>query len=196
MQFKQILAVALFGSAMASPIQAVVDSVGATSDLPTIQAAFSAVESALTALDTSIKSLTAGAGADKTKDVVDKSSAVKAALEVGTAKVGASGPVTLTEALSVQSASTKLTSLTSTVINDLISKKDIITAAGQGKVTLDSLTAQKTASDNFVKAITGKVPAAVQSIAAAASKSVGDSLAKGISAFGGSAKRSLFTMSN
>jgi hypothetical protein len=196
MQFKQILAVALFGSAMASPIQAVVDSVGATNDLPTIQAAFSAVESALTALDSSIKGLTAAGGAAATKDIVDKSNAVKAALDQGTAKVSASGPVSLTEALSVQSASTKLTSLTSTVINDLIAKKDIINAAGQTKTTLDSLTAQKTASDNFVKAITGKVPAAVQSIAAAASKSVGDSLAKGITAFGGAAKRSLFSMFN
>lgn len=196
MQFKQILAVALFGTAMASPIQAVVDSVGAAQDLATIQAAFTSVETALTALDTSIKALTTGASAAATKDVVDKSNAVKAALDDGTTKVGASGPVSLTEALSVQSASTKLTSLTSTVINDLISKKDIITAAGQTKTTLDSLKAQKTASDNFVKAITGKVPSAVQSIAAAASKSVGDSLAKGIAAFGGSAKRSLFSMFN
>jgi hypothetical protein len=196
MQFKQILAVALFGSAMASPIQAVVDSVGASNDLPTIQAAFSAVELALTALDTSIKSLTAGAPADKTKEVIDKSNAVKAALDAGTAKVSASGPVSLTDALSVQTASTKLTTLTSTVINDLISKKDIIVAAGQTKVTVESLASQKAASDNFVKAITTKVPSAVQSIAAAASKSVGDSLAKGIAAFGGSAKRSLFTMFN
>jgi len=183
MQFKQILVAALFGTAMASPIQAVVDSVGATQDLATIQAAFTAVEGALTALDTSIKSLTAGAAAGATKEVVDKSNAVKAALDDGAAKIGASGPVSLTEALSVQSASTKLTSLTSTVINDLISKKDVITAAGQGKTTLDSLTAQKASSEAFVKAITGKVPAAVQSIAAAASKSVGDSIAKGIAAF-------------
>jgi hypothetical protein len=197
MQFKQILAIALFGTAtMASPVHAVVDSVGAASDLPTIQAAFSAVESALTALDSSIKALSTGAAAAATKDVVDKSNAVKAALDDGSAKVSASGPVSLTEALSVQSASTKLTSLTSTVINDLISKKDIISAAGQTKTTLDSLNSQKAASDAFVKAVTGKVPAAVQSIAAAASKSVGDSLAKGIAAFGGSAKRSLFTMFN
>jgi hypothetical protein len=197
MQFKQILAIALFGTAtMASPIHAVVDSVGAASDLPTIQAAFTAVEGALTALDSSIKALTPGAAAAATKDVVDKSNAVKAALDDGSAKVSASGPVSLTEALSVQSASTKLTSLTSTVITDLISKKDIIKAAGQTKTTLDSLNSQKTASDAFVKAVTGKVPAAVQSIAAAASKSVGDSLAKGIAAFGGASKRSLFAMFN
>lgn len=183
MQFKQILALALAGTAIASPIQAVVDSVGATQDLATIQAAFTAVEGALSALDTSIKALAAGAADAATKEVVDKSNAVKAALDDGATKIAASGPVSLTEALSVQSASTKLTSLTSTVITDLIGKKDIIVAAKQGKVTLDSLTAQKAASEGFVKAITGKVPAAVQSIAAAASKSVGDSIAKGITAF-------------
>jgi hypothetical protein len=187
MQFKQIIALALFGTAMASPIQGVADAVGATQDLPTIQAAFNAVEGALNTLDAAIKGLQTGAAASATQDIVTKSNAVKAALDDGTAKITASTPISLTESLSVQAASTKLTSLTSTVINDLISKKDIITAAGQNKVTLDSLQAQKISSENFVKAITGKVPSAVQSIAAAASKSVGDSLAKGVAAFGGSA---------
>jgi len=196
MQFKQIIALALCGTAIASPIQGVVDAVGATQDLATIQAAFTAIEGALNTLDTAIKGLAPGAPASATADIVSKSNAVKAALDDGAAKVSASSAISLTESLSVQSASTKLTSLTSTVINDLISKKDIITAAGQTKTTLDSLTAQKTASDNFVKAITGKVPSAVQSIAAAASKSVGDSIAKGITAFGGSAKRSLLSMFN
>lgn len=183
MQFKQIIALALASTAIASPIQAVVDSVGAAQDLAAITGAFTAVEGALSTLDTAIKGLAAGADAAVTKDVVDKSNAVKAALDDGTAKVGASGPVSLTEALTVQSASTKITSLTSTVINDLIAKKDVIIAAKQGKTTLDSLTAQKAASEAFVKAIAQKVPAAVQSIAAAAEKAVGDSIAKGMAAF-------------
>jgi hypothetical protein len=180
MQFKQIIAIALFGTAMASPIQAVTDAVGATQDLPTITAAFNAVEAALNTLDTTIKGLQPGGAV---QDVVNKSNAVKAALDDGAAKIAAGTPISLTESLTVQAASTKLTSLTSTVISDLISKKAIITAAGQTKTTLDSLNSQKVASDNFVKAITGKVPAAVQSIAAAAAKSVGDSLAKGVAAF-------------
>ncbi|KAE9978293.1 hypothetical protein EG328_001542 [Venturia inaequalis] len=183
MQFKQIIALALAGSAVASPIQAVVDAVGATQDLATITAAFTAVEGALNALDTSIKALAAGAGDAATKEIVDKSNAVKTALDDGATKVTGSGPVSLTEALTVQSASTKLTSLTTTVINDLIGKKDIIIAAKQQKVTLESLTAQKASAEGFVKAITAKVPAAVSSIAAAAAKSVGDSIGKGITAF-------------
>lgn len=183
MQFKQIIALALAGTAIASPIQAVVDAVGAAQDLATITAAFTAVEGALNSLDTSIKALTPTSGEAATKEVVDKSNAVKAALDDGATKIGASGPVSLTEALTVQSASTKLTSLTTTVITDLIGKKDVIVAAKQQKTTLDSLNAQKVSSENFVKAITGKVPAAVQSIAAAASKQVGDSIGKGITAF-------------
>jgi len=196
MQFKQIIALALFGTAMASPIQGVADAVGGSQDLPTIQAAFSAVEGALNTLDAAIKGLQTGAAASATQDVITKANAVKAALDDGTTKIGASTPISLTESLTVQAASTKLTSLTSTVVNDLISKKDILTAAGQAKVTLDSLQSQKSSSEAFVKSITGKVPSGVQSIAAAASKSVGDSLAKGIAAFGGSAKRSLFPMSD
>jgi len=189
MQFKQIIAFCLASTALASPIQGVVDAVGATQDLATIQAAFQAVEGALNTLDTSIKGIT---GAANVADIVGKSKAVEQALKDGTTKVSGSGPISLTEALQVQTASTKLTSLTTQVINDLIAKKDVITQAGQAKTTVDNLQAQKTASDAFVKAITSKVPSAVQSIAATAAKSVGDSLTKGITAFGGSAKRMLF----
>ncbi|QDS70002.1 hypothetical protein FKW77_003469 [Venturia effusa] len=183
MQFKQILALALAGTAVASPIQAVVDSVAGAQDLATIQAAFASVEAALTTLDTSIKGLTAPGTEAATKKITDESDAVKKALDDGSAKIAASGPVSLTEALQVQVASNKLTGLTSTVITDLIAKKDIIVGAKQAKTTVDSLTGQKTAAENFVKAISGKVPTGVQTIAQAASKSVGDSLAKGIAAF-------------
>ncbi|TID19349.1 cell wall protein [Venturia nashicola] len=183
MQFKQIIALALAGTAIASPIQAVVDAVGAAPDLAVITGAFTAVEGALNALDTSIKALATGAGDAATKEVVSKSNAVKTALDDGATKIGAAGSVSITEALTVQGASTKLTSLTGTVITDLIGKKDIIVAAKQQKTTLESLNAQKASAEAFVKAITGKVPAGVQSIAAAASKSVGDSISKGITAF-------------
>lgn len=189
MQFKQILALALAGTAIASPIQAVVDSVGATQDLQVVMDAFKAVEGALSELDTSIKGLQTGAAGAATTAVVAKSDAVKKALDDGAKNIGGSGPVSLTESLTVQGASTKLTSLTATVITDLISKKDIIVAAKQQKQTLESLTGQKASSEAFVKAITGKVPAAVSSIAAAASKSVGDSIAKGIAAFGPAGRR-------
>jgi len=197
MQFKALLAFGLFSAAIAAPVEAVVDAVGASQDLATIQAAFSAVEAALNALDTSIKGLSAGADSKSAAaGLVTQSKAIEQALKDGTAKVSASSAISLTEALQVQSASTKLTTLTTQTINDLIAKKDLIQAAGQTKVTLDSLTAQKAASDAFVKAVTSKVPSAVQSIAATASKSVGDALAKGIQAFGGAAKRMVLTMFN
>jgi hypothetical protein len=188
MQYKALFVLSLFGATMAAPIEAVVNAVGATQDLVTITSSFTAVESALTALDTAVKGLAAGGDAKAAAaGIVAKSKAVEDALKDGTTKIGATSAITLTEALQVQSASTKLTSLTTQTVNDLISKKDIITAAGETKTTLDSLTAQKAASDAFVKAIAGKVPSAVQSVAAAASKSVGDAITKGISAFGGSA---------
>jgi len=183
MQFTSLIILGLFGSVFASPIEGVVDAVGAAQDLVTITSSFTAIEGALTDLDITIKGLAAGADKSATAAVVAKSKAVEDALKDGTTKVGATTPISLTEALQVQSASTKLTTLTTQVINDLISKKDIITKAGESKTTLDSLNAQKTASDAFVKAISGKVPSAVQSVAQAASKSVGDAIAKGITAF-------------
>jgi len=196
MQFKVLIFTGLFGSAaFAAPIEGVVDAVGAAQDLVTITSAFSAIEGSLTALDTAVKGLAPGGDAKAAASaLIARSKAVEDAIKDGTSKVGATSAISLVDALQVQSASSKLTTLTTQTINDLIAKKDIIKQAGQTKVTLDSLNAQKTASDAFVKAVTSKVPSAVQSIAANASKSVGDALAKGIQAFSGAAKRMAFTM--
>lgn len=197
MHFKAFLVAALAGSVIAAPVEGVVGAVGAAQDVDTITKAFSAIESALQALDTSVNALSAtGDAKAAAAGVLEKSKAVEAALKEGTSKVGATSAVSLVEALQIQSASTKLTSLTTKVIDDLIAKKAIIATAGQTKITLDSLNSQKTASDAFVKAVTGKVPSAVQSIAAAASKSVGDALSKGITAFSGAAKRAAISMFN
>lgn len=196
MQFKSLLFLGLFGaSAIAAPVEAVVDAVGAANDVATITAAFDSIAKTLGDLDTAVKGLSAGGDAKAAAaGLVAKSKAVEDALKDGTAKVGATSAVSLTEALQVQTASTKLTTLTTQTIDDLIAKAEVIKAAGETKTTLDSLTAQKAASEAFVKAVTGKVPSAVQSIAAQASKSVGDALAKGIKAFGGAAKRSISSL--
>jgi hypothetical protein len=186
MQFKSLIVLGLFGAAFAAPVEGVVNAVGAARDLVTITTSFSAIENALQALDTAVKGLQAGGDSKAAAAaLVAKSKAVEDALKDGTTKVGATSAITLTEAIQVQSASTKLTSLTTQTINDLIAKKDIINAAGETKTTLDSLNAQKAASDAFVKAVAGKVPSAVQSVAQAASKSVADALSKGITAFTG-----------
>jgi len=190
MQYKSLLLAALCGYAIAAPIEGVANEVSSTSDLPTITASFTSIGDALQALDTAVKGVSPGGDAKAAANaIVEKSKAVESALKDATTKVSATTAISLTEALTVQSSSTKLTTLTKQVIDDLIAKKDIITAAGQAKVTLDNLTAQKAASEAFVKAVTSKVPSAVQSIAATASKSVGDALARGIAAFGGSAKK-------
>jgi hypothetical protein len=197
MQLKALLIAALASSIVAAPVERVVNVVGAAQDVDTITKAFSAIESALTALDASVNSLSpTGDAKAAAAGVLEKSKAVESALKDGTTKVGATSAVSLIEAIQIQSASSKLTGLTSKVIDDLIAKKDVIAGAGQTKVTLDSLTSQKAASDAFIKAVTSKVPSGVQSIAAAASKSVGDALTKGINAFSGAAKRAAVSVFN
>jgi hypothetical protein len=184
MQFKSLLLLGLFGTAFAAPVESVSNAVDAVQDLPTIQAAVDSVATTLTALNTAVSGLVAGADTKAaTADLVAKSKAVEAALKDGTAKVTATSAITLTEALQIQSSSSKLTTLVTQVINNLIAKKDIITQAGEKKTTLDILTAQKAASDALVQAITSKVPSAVQSVAATITKSVGEAIAKGIAAF-------------
>ncbi|KAF2422086.1 hypothetical protein EJ08DRAFT_487280 [Tothia fuscella] len=195
MQYRTLLVAALAGVAIAAPVEGVKDAVGVSADLPTITGALTTVENALTALDTAVKGLTAGGDPKaQSADIIAKSKAVEQALKDGTAKVSSTSVLSLLEAVQVQSASAKLTTLTQQTIKDLTDKKDIIKAAGQTKTTIDNLTAQKAASEDFVKAITGKVPSAVQSIAASASKSVGDALAKGIADFSSSAKRAVLNL--
>jgi hypothetical protein len=184
MQIQSLLLLGLFGTAFASPIEGISNAVGSAQDLPTIQSAVDAVSAALTSLDGAVSALAPGGDVKAAAaGVIAKSKAVETALKDGAAKVSATSPISLTEALQIQQTSSKLTTLVTQVINNLISKKDIITQAGEKKTTLDILTSQKAASDAFIQAITSKVPSAVQSVAATVTKSVGDAIAKGVSAF-------------
>jgi Hydrophobic surface binding protein A len=178
MQFRNIFAFALFGAALASP------AIQSTQDLPTIKAALKSVEVVLIPFHDAVVALKPGADAAKASaDLVAKSNAVEAAIKAATAKISATDALTLAEAIQVQTASQSLTKLTQQTVDDLIAKKDIIKAANQLQTTQKQLASQKIAADAMAKAITSKLPSAVQAVAATLGKAVGDSLDKGAKAF-------------
>jgi hypothetical protein len=178
MQLKNILAFALFGAALASP------AVQSAQDLPTIKDALKSVETVLVPFHDAVVALKAGGDAKKAAaDLVTKSNAVEAAIKAATVKISATSPLTLAEAIQVQTASQSLTKLTQQTVDDLIAKHDIIKAAGQLATTQKQLASQKIAADAMAKAITSRLPQAVQTVAATLGKAVGDSLDKGAKAF-------------
>jgi hypothetical protein len=176
MLFKSIVSLALLGAAFAAPVE--------KRQVATIQTAVTNVGTSLTALDTAIKAVN---GPADTAKVLAASQGVQNALMTGATMVNAGQPISLQDALGLQQTTSGLTTQVTTTITDLMGKKAIIQQAGQTQTTLQSLQAQKTAADAFAKAVTSKVPAGVQNIAANQSGMVSAALDKGIAAFGGPA---------
>jgi len=172
MLYKAILSLALFGSAFAAPT--------VKRDLATIQTSIMTVGTSLTQLDTAIKAIQGPADAMK---VLTASTMVNQALTDATTKIMATQPITLTDALSLQTSAQTLTTTATTTVTDLMAKKAVIVMAGQQQATLAGLQQQKTASDALAKAVSSKVPAGVQNIAMQQTMQIGTSLDAAIKAF-------------
>jgi hypothetical protein len=176
MLFKSVISFALLSVAFAAPIE--------ERQVATIQTAITNIGTSLTNLDTAIKAVNAPGDTAK---VLTASQAVQNALMTGTTMVMAGQAISLTDALGLQQTTSGLTTQVTTVVTDLMAKKAIIQQAGQTQTTLTSLQSQKTAANAFAKAVTAKVPANVQNIAANQSGMISAALDKGIAAFGGPA---------
>lgn len=174
MLYKSIISVALFGAAFAAP--------HAKRQVATINTAVQSITDSLTQLDTAIKAIAGPADAMK---VLTASNNVQTTLQTATTMVMGIQPISLTDALGLQQTTGALTTQVNTVVTDLTAKKAIIDQAGQTQATLQGLMQQRAASDGFAKAVTSKVPAGVQNIAANQAGTVSAALDKGIAAFGG-----------
>jgi hypothetical protein len=89
------------------------------------------------------------------------------------------------EAIALTDPTTALAEDTEKTINDLVGIKSQIVAADKACKTLDSLQAQFTASNKLADAITARVPAALESIAARLSSRISDAIQGGIDAYQG-----------
>jgi len=176
------------GSAIAAPSKSILKR-----DLQAFKDAFGAVSSALTTFDTAIQALTPSTDVGAVlPDLTDKSNAIVTVLQSGTTSISAQPVLSLTDAVSLLSLSSTLTGNANATVNDLISKKSIIDAAGQDAFVVTQLTNVKTASQAFIAAVVSKVPDSVKSIANSQASQVITALNRGITAFGGTVTRRLF----
>jgi len=174
MQIKNFLLFGLLGGAMAQ----------SSATLAAINGAFGAIGTALDTLDTAVKGLTDGNAKTQAKDLITKSEAVAGAIKDATAKIGAAkDALALVDAIGVSKSANDLLAKTTTTIDDLIAKKDLIVKAGEQASTKAQLTAQKAAADTLAKAITDKMPAAAKSIAQSQAAKIGSAIDKGVAAF-------------
>jgi hypothetical protein len=151
-----------------------------TRDLATIQGVLSDISKQTDALDSAVKSFSGDPSA-----LVSASDSLLSTLKSGTAKVAASDVLPLLDAATVAQSVVTLNTSASAVINDLISKKEALVAAGQGGVVLKSLQDQRTAAKSLAETITSKVPTELQGTAATLSQGIDDAFGRGIAAFEG-----------
>lgn len=187
MQLLQIISLSLFGlSTSASIIKR---------DFATFQTAFTAVGNALTAFDQSVLALTPTSDVPTAvSDLTTKSNAIVDALNTGATNINATEPLGLTDSVNLLSLSNTLVTTANTTINDLISKKPIIDAAGQDALVITQLQAVKAASYSFIGAVTTHVPSSVSSIAAQQAGQVITIINNGLAAYGGPTTRRLLAL--
>lgn len=177
MQYKSIL-LAFAATATALP------SFQSVQDLPTLKGAAEAIASALTTFDTAVKALGPTSDpATAVPDLTTKQAAILTALKDSTAKIIATTPITLTEALQLTPATNALSQAANTTINDLIVKKPIFDKSGQTPKVLATMQEQLTVTKAFSEALVAKLPPAVKAVGNAQSKVATDALVVSLSFF-------------
>jgi len=146
----------------------------------TIVGVVNEIEKKTTSLDTAVKGFSG--------DVAGLTSAsddLAASVSKGVTTVNGASSITLTDSVQIQGQVSNLQTAVESVVNDLISKKEALVAAGQGGTVEKQLTDQLTGAKALQAAISSKVPPEVQSLAQQLSAGINTALEKGISAFKG-----------
>jgi len=145
---------------------------------PIITGVVGDIDQATKDLDTAIKSFSGD-----TKAVFAAQAKVKSVVDSGVAKVKAAPDLTITEAAGLTSQTTGLQTDVEAVVNDFISKKSALIAAGQGQAVESALKDQLAGAQALATAITSKVPESLKSTATQLSSGIADALQKGVTAF-------------
>lgn len=133
------------------------------------------------ALDTAIQSYSGG----DTTSLLSASNAVLTATNNGVQTVNGATSLSLSDALSIQSAVQTLTTDLNSTISDLVAKKSQLVSAGAGGTVEQNLQQQLTAAQSLSTAISSKVPSSVASLAQQLSQGIINAINVGITAFQG-----------
>ena len=155
-------------------------------DIATIEAQFTAINSAVVAFDNDVVAIS---GTPDTDLLNAAAQAVVDQLNNSTAIVTDTDAVSVLDAINLVSDSNTLTSSVNKTITDLIAAKPAFDAAGASGEVLSQLEEQKTASQAFIAAVVSKVPDSVKSIANSQAQNVISALNTGITAFGGTVSK-------
>jgi hypothetical protein len=166
MKYQQILSILAFAGTVYSQGGPIV--VGVVGDIDT----------ATQNLDSAVKAFSGDPQA-----LVAAQQKIKSIVDSGVAKVKAAPELTITEAAGLTSQTTTLQKDVESVVNDLISKKSALIAAGQGQVVESGLKDQLAGAQALAAAITSKVPETLKSTATQLSAGIADALQKGVTAF-------------
>jgi hypothetical protein len=184
MRVSTICSLLFAGVALAAPSK----TVKTKRDLAAFQSAFAAVSTAINTFDTDIKALTPSTDVNSVlPQLTTDSNAIVTALDNGVTTVNAQPALSLLDSVSLLSLSSTLATNANNTVNDLISAKPEIDAAGEDGFVVTQLTSVKTASQSFIAAVVAKVPTSVQSVANTQASNVITALNRGITAFGGTA---------
>lgn len=152
---------------------------GALAQIQTFLDVISSIDTATAALDTAVKGYSGGDSAaiqSASKSLIDTVTA-------GIGKVKGSSMLVLNDALQLTAPTQALSKTVSTTIDDLISKKSQLVAAGQGGSTAGSLNTQLTGANDLATAISSKVPTDVAPIASQLSSSISEAIQRGVTAY-------------
>jgi hypothetical protein len=149
-------------------------------DLATIQKVITDIQAQTQALDTAVKAYTSDFG-----PVQSAATALQNLIVSGTTTVNSQPVLSLLDASQTAQTVTDLSTVVTSVVNDLISKKATFVSNGKAADVLQTLQSQKSDSQALADALTSKVPSELQSVAAQLSAAISDALTTGINAFMG-----------
>jgi Hydrophobic surface binding protein A len=152
-----------------------------TRDITIVSNAITSIINALTTFDTSINNLPT----TPIIDITTTGAAITSALNTGAKNVQASKSLTVPDTINLVTPAQNLGDTANSTLNDLISKHDILTTAGEEATIVTLLETMKSSSGFFVDAVVSKVPSALQGPVRSVSCQVTEAFNRGILAFGG-----------
>jgi hypothetical protein len=155
-------------------------------DITVFKTAITNINAALVAFDTSVQAYTSTSDPPSAiADLTAKSSDIASAIDTGTTNIQATTALGYGDTISLVTPSQSLSATANSTLNDLISKKDIITENGQQAAVISILSMIKASSTAFAGALVSKVPSALQSTVQEVAGKVTDAFNNAIVAFGG-----------
>ncbi|KAF7128652.1 hypothetical protein CNMCM5793_003503 [Aspergillus hiratsukae] len=174
-----VLALGAFTGVLATPTKVSREPSLVERDIATITGVINDISAKVDALDADIKAYNGG----PTDTIEGASEDLVSTINAGTSTVAAQPALSTPDALNLVNPILALTNKVKTTINDLISKKSPIVAAGSGPTTYNQLLAQYTASQNFATALSSKVPEGLKSTADQLSAGILSAIQTGIDAY-------------